>query len=68
MNNEILKLVIVGHVDHGKSTLIGRLLFDTGSLPMDKIAEIQQICTSLGKEFEYGFILDNLEASRNRSR
>ena len=66
MDDELLKLVIVGHVDHGKSTLIGRLLFDTGSLPEDKIVEIQQICTSLGKEFEYGFILDNLEEERDQ--
>ncbi|MDD1696570.1 MAG: GTP-binding protein [Methanoregula sp.] len=66
MEDKILKLVIVGHVDHGKSTLIGRLLFDTNSLPNDKISEIQQICSSLGKDFEYGFILDNLEEERDQ--
>ncbi|MDD1696588.1 MAG: GTP-binding protein [Methanoregula sp.] len=66
MDDNLLKLVIVGHVDHGKSTLIGRLLFDTGSLPEDKITEIQQICSSLGKEFEFGFILDNLEEERDQ--
>jgi bifunctional enzyme CysN/CysC len=66
MHDEKLKLVIVGHVDHGKSTLIGRLLFDTGSLPIDKVTEIQQICSSLGKEFEFGFILDNLEEERDQ--
>jgi translation elongation factor EF-1alpha len=33
---EQLKIVIVGHVDHGKSTLVGRLFYDTGSLPEGK--------------------------------
>ena len=35
--NETLKIVIVGHVDHGKSTLVGRLFHDTGSLPPGKV-------------------------------
>lgn len=64
--DDLLKLVIVGHVDHGKSTLIGRLLFDTHSLSEDKIAEITQICSALGKEFEFGYILDNLEEERDQ--
>lgn len=66
MDNDLLKLVIVGHVDHGKSTLIGRLLFDTHSLSEDKISEITQICSALGKEFEFGYILDNLEEERDQ--
>jgi sulfate adenylyltransferase large subunit len=66
MDNDLLKLVIVGHVDHGKSTLIGRLLFDTHSISDDKIAEIKQICSALGKEFEFGYILDNLEEERDQ--
>jgi sulfate adenylyltransferase large subunit len=66
MENDLVKLVIVGHVDHGKSTLIGRLLFDTHSLSEDKIAEIKQICSALGKEFEFGYILDNLEEERDQ--
>jgi len=64
--DDLLKLVIVGHVDHGKSTLIGRLLFDTHSLSEDKIAEITQICSALGKEFEFGYVLDNLEEERDQ--
>lgn len=55
-----LKIVFVGHVDHGKSTLIGRILHDTGSLPEGKVATIQQACAAEGMEFEYAFLLDAL--------
>ena len=55
-----LKIVFVGHVDHGKSTLIGRILHDTDSLPEGKIASIQQACAAEGMEFEYAFLLDAL--------
>ena len=55
-----LKIVFVGHVDHGKSTLIGRILHDTGSLPEGKIASIQKACAEEGMEFEYAFLLDAL--------
>jgi sulfate adenylyltransferase large subunit len=66
MNNENLKFVIVGHVDHGKSTLIGRLLYDTNSLPEGKIEEIKQLCESLGKDIEFGYIMDHLEEERDQ--
>lgn len=55
-----LKIVFVGHVDHGKSTLIGRILHDTGSLPEGKIASIQAACSAEGMDFEYAFLLDAL--------
>jgi sulfate adenylyltransferase large subunit len=66
MEKEELKFVIVGHVDHGKSTLIGRLLHDTGSLPDGKIEEIRKICESLGKDLEFGYVMDNLEEERDQ--
>ena len=66
MNNENLKFVIVGHVDHGKSTLIGRLLYDTHSLPEGKIEEIKQLCDSLGKDIEFGYVMDHLEEERDQ--
>jgi bifunctional enzyme CysN/CysC len=50
----------VGHVDHGKSTLIGRILHDTGSLPEGKIDEIKKACAAEGMEFEFAFLLDAL--------
>src|SRR6188768_1286127 len=55
-----LKLVVVGHVDHGKSTLIGRLLFDTDAIPQGKAEAIRRACEAEGMEFEYAFLLDAL--------
>ncbi|MBU3941973.1 MAG: GTP-binding protein [Nanoarchaeota archaeon] len=63
---ENMNIVFVGHVDHGKSTLIGRLLYDTNSLPPDKIEEVKKTCEALGKEMEFGFILDHLQEEREQ--
>ncbi|MDH5562841.1 MAG: GTP-binding protein [Nitrospirota bacterium] len=57
-SQERMNIVIVGHVDHGKSTLLGRLYADTGTLPEGKIEKIQAICRQQGKEFEYAFLFD----------
>ena len=56
--SETMQIVIVGHVDHGKSTLLGRLYADTGSLPEGKIEKVRAICRQQGKEFEYAFLFD----------
>ncbi|MFW0777966.1 MAG: adenylyl-sulfate kinase [Rickettsiales bacterium] len=61
-----LNLVIVGHVDHGKSTLVGRLLHDTDSLPDGKMEAIQQSCKKRGMPFEWSFLLDALQAERDQ--
>ena len=53
-----MNIVIVGSVDHGKSTLLGRLYADTGTLPEGKVEKIQAICKQQGKEFEYAFLFD----------
>lgn len=64
--HEQMNIVIVGHVDHGKSTLVGRLLADSGSLPEGKLEHVQAICKRQGKLFEYAFLLDALEAEQDQ--
>ena len=59
-----MNIVIVGHVDHGKSTVIGRLLADTGSLPQGKLEQIKEMCRRNSKPFEYAFLLDALKDER----
>lgn len=55
-----LRVVFVGHVDHGKSTLIGRILTDTNSLPEGKLEQVQRACAAENMEFEFAFLLDAL--------
>jgi len=64
MEKESLKIVIVGHVDHGKSTLIGRLLLDTDSLPEGKLSDIKRISKELGKDVELAYVTDQLKEER----
>ncbi len=61
---EDLKFVAVGHVDHGKSTLIGRLLYDTNSLPPDKMEEVRRVSEEAGGVPEFAFVMDHLEEER----
>lgn len=58
---EDMNIVIVGHVDHGKSTIIGRLLADTNSLPEGKLEQVKETCRRNSKPFEYAFLLDALK-------
>ena len=64
--SRLMRLVIVGHVDHGKSTLVGRLLSDTGSLPEGKLEFVQDICDQQGKTFEFAFLLDALQEEQEQ--
>lgn len=59
--DEPLRFVILGHVDHGKSTVIGRLLADSGALPDGKIEQVRATCARNAKPFEYAFLLDALK-------
>ncbi|MSO70894.1 MAG: adenylyl-sulfate kinase [Alphaproteobacteria bacterium] len=63
----LLKIVVVGHVDHGKSTLIGRLLYDTGSLPPGKMEEIKAMSERRGMALEWSFLLDAMQAERDQN-
>lgn len=54
-------IVMVGHVDHGKSTLIGRLLYDSESIKGKKIEEIKKVAQEYKKRFEFAHLLDSLE-------
>jgi bifunctional enzyme CysN/CysC len=63
---ERLNIVIVGHVDHGKSTVVGRLLADTDSLPHGKLEQIQEMCRRNSRPFEYAFLLDALKDERSQ--
>jgi len=62
-----LRIVVVGHVDHGKSTLIGRLLYDTDSLPEGKFEELQRVSERRGMPLEWSFVLDAFQAERDQA-
>src|SRR5690348_10716536 len=61
-----LKLAIVGHVDHGKSTLVGRLLHETGALPEGKLEKVQAMSEKRGMPFEWAFVIDSMQAERDQ--
>lgn len=61
---EEMAVVVVGHVDHGKSTIVGRLLADTQSLPQGKLEQVKEVCRRNSKPFEYAFLLDALKEER----
>ena len=63
----LVRIVIAGHVDHGKSTLIGRLLYETNSLPEGKLDHIKAVSARRGMPFEWSFVLDALQAERDQN-
>lgn len=63
---EQMNIVVVGHVDHGKSTVIGRLLADTGSLPEGKLDQVRAQCERNARPFEYAFLLDALKDEQSQ--
>lgn len=63
---ELMRIVIVGHVDHGKSTLVGRLFHETGSLPEGKYEAIKAMCERRGMPFEWAFLMDAFQSERDQ--
>jgi elongation factor 1-alpha len=62
-----LNLVTIGHVDHGKSTLVGRLLYDTGSIKDEELRKLKELAKELKKEtFEFAYVMDKLKEERQR--
>ncbi len=66
-NKPHMNLVTVGHVDHGKSTLVGRLLYDTGNVKEEEMRKLKEIAKEMKKEtFEFAFVMDKLKEERER--
>ncbi|MBK7842994.1 MAG: adenylyl-sulfate kinase [Bdellovibrionales bacterium] len=60
------RIALVGHVDHGKSTLIGRILSDTAQAREERQEKVMSFCQSRGKKFEYAFLIDALEEEQSQ--
>ena len=67
LKQEKMDIVFVGHVDHGKSTVIGRLLADTNSLPKGKLDQVKLNCEQNNEPFEYAYLIDALKDERAQS-
>jgi elongation factor 1-alpha len=66
-DNPHINLVFIGHVDHGKSTTIGRILWDTENLPEEEMRKLEEAAEEAGKEsFNFAFAMDSLEEERER--
>lgn len=64
---EHINLIFIGHVDHGKSTTVGRLLFDSGNIEEQAMRKLKEEAEKLGKKgFEFAFVMDNLKEERER--
>ena len=62
-----INVIFVGHVDHGKSTSVGRLMFDSGNVDEQTMRKLKEKAQELGKSgFEFAFVMDNLKEERER--
>jgi len=63
-----VNVVIIGHVDHGKSTLIGRLLYDSESITEGRVEEIQKLAEEYKKRFEFAYFIDSFDDELKEER
>ena len=62
-----INLVFIGHVDHGKSTTVGRLMFDSGNIDENTMRKLKEKAQELGKAgFEFAFVMDGLKEEQER--
>ena len=62
-----MNLIFIGHVDHGKSTTVGRVLFDSGNVSEQQLRKLKEKAQELGKSgFEFAFVMDNLKEEQER--
>ena len=61
-----MTVVFLGHVDHGKSTVIGRLLFDTQQVPQDRVDFARTRSSEQGRSLEFAYLLDGLEEEQQQ--
>jgi len=62
-----MNLVFIGHVDHGKSTLVGRVLYNTGAVDENTMRKLKEEAERLGKAtFEFAFVMDNLKEASHQ--
>src|SRR3989339_1113744 len=62
-----MNIVFIGHVDHGKSTTVGRLLYDTGNIDEQTMRKLKDTAKALGNvRFQFAFVMDNLKEERER--
>ncbi len=63
-----VNVVIIGHVDHGKSTLIGRLLYDSQSITEGRVEQIQKLAEGYKKRFEFAYFIDSFDDELKEER
>src|SRR4030042_5430558 len=63
-----VNVLIIGHVEHGKSTLIGRLLYDSDSITEGRVAEIQKLAEEFKRRFEFAYFIDSFDDELKEER